>query len=94
MKKQLRALLAIAAVVISGMAMKADAQFRFGLRAGVAVNSLHFNKSTFDASNRAGFTGGVMTEFTIPVVGVGFDASLMYVRRNQEWMVQNVGSEK
>lgn len=94
MKKTLRIFVAIAAVVISGLSMKADAQFKFGLRAGVAVNSLHFNSSTFDASNRAGFTGGIMTEFTVPVVGIGFDASLLYVRRNQEWFVNNVGAEK
>lgn len=70
-------------------AVSAEAQFRFGLKAGVAVNSLHFNESTFDASNRAGFTGGAMVEFTAPVIGVGFDLSLMYVRRNTRWLEEN-----
>ena len=30
-----------------------------------------------------------MTEFRIPVVGIGADLSLMYVRRNSQFMVQN-----
>lgn len=60
----------------------AQAQFRFGLKAGVAVNKLSFDKSTFDSDNRAGFTGGVMVEFTVPVVNLGFDASLLYAQRS------------
>ena len=80
-------LLAIVAVVFS--ALPADAQLRFGLRAGVAVNSLHFSTKTFDASNRAGFTGGAMLEFTAPVIGLGFDLSAMYVRRNSQWLETN-----
>lgn len=67
----------------------AQAQFRIGPKAGVTVNSLHFNNEVFDNSNRAGFTGGLMTEFTVPVVGIGFDLSFMYVRRNASWMEQN-----
>ena len=61
-------------------------QFRIGPRVGVAVNDLHFNKSVFDGDNRAGFTAGVMTEFTVPVIGLGFDLSAMYVRRSAKWM--------
>lgn len=86
--KKLFITLAIAVIAMVS-AVSAEAQFRFGLKAGVAVNSLHFNESTFDASNRAGFTGGAMVEFTAPVIGVGFDLSLMYVRRNTRWLEEN-----
>lgn len=60
----------------------ADAGIRFGVKAGMNINKLHFDKSAFEADNRAGFTGGVMTEIMIPIVGIGFDASLMYTRMN------------
>ena len=80
---------AVAVVALLGSALPAQAQFRFGLKAGVAVNSLHFNTSTFDSENRAGFTGGAMLEFTAPVSGLGVDLSLMYVRRNAHWMEDN-----
>ena len=61
-----------------------QAQFRFGAKVGLNVNSLHLNESTFDASNRAGFNAGLMAEFTVPVIGVGADISAMYVRRSAE----------
>ena len=90
--------LALALAVI----MPAMAQFRFGVRAGLNVNSLHFNKEIFDENNRAGFTGGVMAEFTVPIIGVGADLGVMYVRRNSQFMqtladktteVQNLNSD-
>lgn len=62
----------------------ANAGIRFGIKAGLNVNELHLNQKTFDASNRAGFTVGAMTEIVIPVIGLGFDASLMYTRMNSE----------
>ncbi|MBD5254591.1 MAG: PorT family protein [Barnesiella sp.] len=79
----------VAAVAIIAAAVPAQAQFRFGVKAGVAVSSLHFSKETFNAENRAGFTGGLMAEFTAPVIGVGVDLSAMYVRRNSQWLHDN-----
>lgn len=73
---------AIAVALLLAVAGTASAQLRFGLRAGVQTNALHFDKSTFDSENRAGFTGGVMVEFLAPVLGVGVDLSAMYVHRN------------
>lgn len=80
-------LVAIAAVI--GMSTPANAQFRFGVKAGATVNTLHFSSETFDANNRAGFTGGVMLEFTAPISGLGVDLSAMYVRRNSRWLEDN-----
>lgn len=77
------------AIASFASALTANAQFRFGLKAGVAINSLHFSDKAFDADNRAGFTGGAMIEFTAPIIGVGFDLSAMYVRRNSQWMENN-----
>lgn len=88
MKKLFISFLVVAAAVI-GSAIPAQAQLRFGLKAGVAVNSLHFSSSTFDAENRAGFTGGAMLEFTLPATGLGLDLSAMYVRRNSQWLDEN-----
>ncbi|MDE6267245.1 MAG: PorT family protein [Muribaculaceae bacterium] len=70
----------------------AQAQFRFGVKAGVAINELKFNENVMNSSNRAGFTGGVMAEFTVPIIGVGCDASVMYARRSFETTTQSVTS--
>lgn len=77
-----RALVALVAVV--AISTTASAQFSFGPRIGIAVNSLKFNQDVFDGSNRTGFTGGVQAEFMIPAINLGFDASLMYVRRTSD----------
>lgn len=87
--KCIRFLVAAAAVAVAGVIMPAQAQFKFGLKAGVNVNALHFNKDILNSDNRAGFTGGAMVEFTAPVIGIGMDASVMYVRRSAEWMAEN-----
>lgn len=69
-------------LVAAVTALSAQSQVRFGIKAGTAVNKLSFNKSTFDSDNRAGFTGGLMMEFTVPVINLGFDASLLYAQRS------------
>lgn len=72
----------VALTLAAAVALPASAQFRFGIKAGFAANSLKFSEEIFDSSNRMGFTGGIMTEFTVPVVNLGFDASVLYARRS------------
>ena len=77
---------AIAVVLLAAVAVvPAQAQFKWGIKAGVAVNSLKFNKDVIDSDNRTGFTGGLMADFTVPVIGLGFDASLLYAARSVEF---------
>lgn len=73
----------IAMLAVLAVAFSANAQFRFGVKAGVNINSLSVSNlgDNFSSDNRTGFTGGLMTEFTVPIIGIGMDASLMYVHR-------------
>ena len=83
-------LIAIAVMaVISFCTFQTSAQFRFGPRIGLNINQLHFNDRAFSSDNRAGFNIGAMAEFTVPVLGVGADLSVMYVRRGTKWMEDN-----
>ena len=85
MKSSIRII--VLAVVAMIIALPASAQFRFGIKAGVALNSLHFSSDyleNLNSDNRAGFTGGLMAEFMLPIGGLGLDASLMYVHRSAE----------
>ncbi len=74
--KRFSAMLLCLAVVIPAMA-----QFSVGPRIGLNVNSLHLNEKLFDSNNRAGLNAGIQAEFMIPMIGFGFDASVMYVHR-------------
>lgn len=76
-------------VMVLGSAIPANAQFHFGVKAGIDVDRLSFNDKVFNSDNRAGFTGGVMIEFTAPIINVGFDLSALYVRRNSRFMLAN-----
>lgn len=65
-------------------AFGAQAQIRFGIKAGANFNKIHFSdvESSFQPDNSCGWNAGVMTEFTVPIVGLCFDASLLYSRMN------------
>lgn len=54
----------------------------FGIKAGMNVNKLSFNKDIAKADNSVGWTAGVMADINIPLLGFGVDASVMYARMN------------
>lgn len=85
MTKKFTAVIALVAAVFM-LAPAAQAQFSFGPRIGVAVNKLRFDSDMLHSDNRAGFTAGVEAQFMIPGLGLGLDASLMYVRRSADFM--------
>ncbi len=68
----------------------ASADFRFGIKAGLNFSKLDLKiknmegAQTFlkDESNRTGWMAGVMAEFTVPIINIGADASLLYARQN------------
>lgn len=72
-------------VAFCGMGI-ANAQLRFGVKAGLNLNSLHLSnlEKNFNDDNKCGYTLGVMTEFQVPVIGLCFDLSAMYTRMNSE----------
>ena len=80
-----RTILVAVALVMSLVATSLQAQVRFGLKAGVAVNRLSFNRDIINdlgsSENRTGFTGGFMIDVNLPVAGLGMEASAMFVRR-------------
>lgn len=78
--------LIIAVLVAAFTCAHANAEFRFGIKAGLNINKLHLSElsQNLSSDNQCGFTAGVMTEFTVPVIGIGFDLSLMYTHMNND----------
>lgn len=64
----------------------ASADFRFGIKAGLNFTklSLKTGQSAAEAmdGSKTGWMAGVMAEFTVPIVNIGMDASLLYARQN------------
>jgi len=67
--KKFKTLLALI-VLVAASAIPAAAQFRWGPRVGVEVNKMSLNTDVFNNDNRAGFTGGLQAEFTVPIVNI------------------------
>lgn len=80
MKKIFSALLI---AVCMGMAMPAQAQIHFGVKGGLNLSKASFShvNENFKKDNFTGFFIGPMTEFNIPIVGLGLDASLLFAQR-------------
>lgn len=76
MKKFFGTLLTIALFA----ATPAAAQFNFGVKAGVniAERPTDLNSLKAAAQGNAGWYVGPMAKFTIPVIGLGFEANLLY----------------
>lgn len=60
------------------------AQVQFGLKGGLNVTDMSFNSSVFNTSNRTGFFIGPTIKFTLPLVGLGVDASALYDQREAD----------
>ena len=87
--KNFKKVVATLLIAVLGIGV-ADAQFRFGIKAGLNVNHLSTNISeNLDKNNAAGWTAGLMTEFQVPVIGLCFDLSVMYARMNSEKELDN-----
>lgn len=91
--KSIKVILLTFVMVLGASALPAQAQFKIGPKVGMTVNDMHFNKDVFDSENQTGWTAGIMTEFTVPVIGLGFDLSAMYVRRNAKFVEDNVSAK-
>ena len=60
----------------------ARSQVRFGIRGGITLNELKFDRNVIHSDNRVGYCGGLLLDLNIPVVGLGLEASVMYTHRD------------
>ena len=74
--KKMVSVLAVAICLI--MALPSQAQIRFGVKGGVNISKVTFSGDMFRGDNRTGFYIGPTAEFTIPMLGLGIDASALY----------------
>ena len=75
---------AIIFVLCIAATLPSQSQVRFGIKGGLTINELKWDKDIVSKDNRAGFTGGLMIEAGLPVVGLGLDASVLYAHRENE----------
>lgn len=89
--KKILTLLAVAVALLT--TVPAQAQVKFGLKGGVNVTNMSFSSDVLDATNRAGFFVGPTVKFTLPIVGLGIDASALYDQREGKAKFSKSGVE-
>ena len=89
MKKAKIILLTLALTLAFGM--NANAQIKFGVRAGANLVNMKISDGldNLKGNNRAGFYVGPTVKFTLPIVGLGVDASAVYDQRTSEVVYEN-----
>lgn len=75
MRKVWSILLLVAAFFV---ALPSQAQLQWGVRGGLNLAKASFSGQDFNSDNYTGFYIGPTAEFTIPLVGLGLDGSLLY----------------
>ena len=80
----------LAAVLIIACAITGSAQVRLGVRGGVTLSKLRFDRNIIDSDNRVGYTAGLVLDLNIPVVGLGVEASAMYTHRTNRLTDGNI----
>lgn len=82
----------LVAVTCLLLAAPAQAQLKFGVKGGVNMAKIDWAGGVDgNKENTAGFFIGPMAEVTIPIVGLGVDAAVLYSQRGKEdWKQQGV----
>ncbi|MGN1263797.1 MAG: porin family protein [Prevotella sp.] len=70
-------------------AVPAQAQISLGLKGGLNVTNMSFDSDVINDDNREGFFVGPTVKVTLPIVGLGVDASALYDQRDAK-----LGDEK
>lgn len=78
MKKFFTALMFAVALLT---AAPSQAQVKFGLKGGLNVTDMSLSSEVLNESNKTGFFVGPTVKFTLPIVGLGIDASALYDQR-------------
>lgn len=71
-------------ILMAFIAVPAKSQLKFGVKGGLNISSAHLNSDILKADNVTGFQIGPMIETTIPLIGVGLDAAILYSQKGMD----------
>ena len=81
--------------LVAWVAVPAQAQFKWGIKGGANISSIHFSDlpETFSTDNLTGFHIGPTIELMASFIGLGFDASILYSQTGMEIGTQKIKSD-
>lgn len=71
-------------ILMAFIAVPAKSQLKFGVKGGLNISSVHLSSDILKADNVTGFQIGPMIETTIPLIGVGLDAAILYSQKGMD----------
>lgn len=71
-------------ILMAFITVPAKSQLKFGVKGGLNISSVHLNSDILKADNVTGFQIGPMIETTIPLIGVGLDAAILYSQKGMD----------
>ncbi len=74
----------IVLMLLVSTAAHAQLPIKFGLKGGLNITKVKFDKDVVGTDNQSGFFIGPMAEFTIPIVGIGADIAVLYDQKKIE----------
>lgn len=80
MKKFFTAIVFAVAVMVATPAQAIN----WGVKGGYNITNMSFSSDVIDDANKQGFFIGLTTKFSLPLVGLGFDAAALYDQRDAE----------
>ena len=84
-------------LLAAAFAMPSKAQFSWGIQAGLNMSNVSVKDAAEDASgaikSRTGFFVGPTVKFTLPIVGLGIDASALYDQREGKSGTETIKSQ-
>ena len=89
--KKLYTTLAIAVAMLA--AIPSQAQVSWGVRAGANLVNMKMSSDVLGSKNNAGFYAGPTVKFTVPIIGLSFDASALYDQRTAKVTEGDVENE-
>lgn len=84
--KKLSIILVVFSFVLSP-SLRADT--RLGIKAGVNLANPSFSLNTIQTSNFTGYQVGPILEFTLPIIGLGMDAAVLYSQQGLKFQFNN-----
>ncbi|MDR0507929.1 MAG: PorT family protein [Dysgonamonadaceae bacterium] len=69
-------------------AITAQAQFKWGLKAGLNISKASFDEKVIATENLTGFQVGPMIELTVPAINIGFDAAVLYSQQGTKIKIE------
>jgi hypothetical protein len=84
-----KSLLVLTSLLLLG-ATNANAQLKFGIRAGMDVEKASFDSKVLDKDNRLGFQVGPMVQLALPLTGLNLEAGALYHNYKVKATVEDV----